>query len=94
MMDICERLNEALKDRETGKWLLSGHCTYATSDLVAEARDEIRRLRTALAAEREACATVAEAYGDSIDPAKVGSEIHERAAARIAAAIRSRGATK
>ncbi len=84
-MDICERLNEALKDRETGKWLLSGHCTYATSDLVAEARDEIRRLRTALAAEREACARIADDHS-----AWARSFGAEEACEMVAKAIRSR----
>jgi hypothetical protein len=59
-VDICDRLNAAMKDYD-GSWLKSGHVANATVEDVALARDEIRRLREAIAAEREACAKIADA---------------------------------
>lgn len=58
MTDICDRLNYALKDVETGEWLRSGVYAHATVEEVAEARDEIRRLRKIEAAARNVANTL------------------------------------
>lgn len=48
MVDICDKLNSALRG-DDGEWIKSGHMANATAEDVAGARDEIRRLRARVA---------------------------------------------
>jgi len=93
MTDIVDRLTRATDLLETGQY------DIINTSMVKEAAAEIERLRAAVAAEREACAMIADEWGkrkdQTTDTAFVPGACHgERYAADgIYNAIRARGKT-
>lgn len=102
-VEALRLLGLAHDDYDREEYLLSLlKVVFQRGEIAAGDRDIAKNSRTlaliaSLTAERDAirdvtmeeCAKVAENYGREIEASKVGSEIHERAATRIAKAIRS-----